>query len=539
MNALAIQLADIPNRSTYAIARMVFYAYGRTTVPGSTHLAATWPNPTVGPQYDSTPNTRSPSPSTNHIKPPGKKTNIKTALHPYRRVGITVLTALLLFIAIIFLVGWYYHARALPGVWMGNQAVQAKNHAQLESLARTQARRMGVTFVGANMSVQANLQDIGIHIDLTISARNALKTKRGSLKQQLQLWQIVHSPLAYSFDEKTFVKYMSATFPDQWVSATNATISYNAGTRQYQVVPGVNGRGIDKNEVLRRLNQATYDPQPVAIRLTTAPIKPLIGDVPATDAQTTANRYLASDIKITQHGATIFTLEPHEIATLLDVVVDEKRRTVHVNPNADKIAAFVGKDIASTVARATRNQIAITNPSNGYVSTVQPGIAGQQLDDQTQLAAAILDALTKHVPLKTELKISQKPFETTTFTGTTRWIDVNLTSQTTRLMLDTTPIATFRISSGRPATPTDPGEHYIRSKYPTQTMSGTINGESYYVPNIPWVSYFDADNEAFHGTYWHNNFGTPMSHGCINMTIADAKILYDYAPLGTRVSVHY
>ena len=57
----------------------------------------------------------------------------------------------------------------------------------------------------------------------------------------------------------------------------------------------------------------------------------------------------------------------------------------------------------------------------------------------------------------------------------------------------------------------------------------------YYLPNVPWVMFFANDEIAkmrgfsFHGTYWHDNFGHPMSHGCINMKIADAKTLYDWA----------
>jgi lipoprotein-anchoring transpeptidase ErfK/SrfK len=41
-----------------------------------------------------------------------------------------------------------------------------------------------------------------------------------------------------------------------------------------------------------------------------------------------------------------------------------------------------------------------------------------------------------------------------------------------------------------------------------------------------------------HGTYWHTNFGQPMSHGCVNMTIGDAQWLYNWAPVGTLVVVH-
>ncbi len=52
-------------------------------------------------------------------------------------------------------------------------------------------------------------------------------------------------------------------------------------------------------------------------------------------------------------------------------------------------------------------------------------------------------------------------------------------------------------------------------------------GNYYDLPNVQWVQYFYSDY-SFHGTYWHNNFGHPMSHGCLNMTIADAKWLFDW-----------
>jgi len=63
-------------------------------------------------------------------------------------------------------------------------------------------------------------------------------------------------------------------------------------------------------------------------------------------------------------------------------------------------------------------------------------------------------------------------------------------------------------------------------------------GPGYNLPNVPWVMYF-YDGYAIHGTYWHHNFGHPMSHGCINMTIPDAHWLYNWAPKGTLVVIHW
>jgi lipoprotein-anchoring transpeptidase ErfK/SrfK len=61
-------------------------------------------------------------------------------------------------------------------------------------------------------------------------------------------------------------------------------------------------------------------------------------------------------------------------------------------------------------------------------------------------------------------------------------------------------------------------------------------GPGYDLPNVQWVMYFYRDY-SLHGAYWHNNFGQPMSHGCVNMRNEDAKWLYDWAPEGTSVMV--
>jgi lipoprotein-anchoring transpeptidase ErfK/SrfK len=68
-------------------------------------------------------------------------------------------------------------------------------------------------------------------------------------------------------------------------------------------------------------------------------------------------------------------------------------------------------------------------------------------------------------------------------------------------------------------------------------MEGVIGGEYYNVPDVPWVLYFTNSGHALHGTYWHNNFGTPMSHGCVNLPLDVAAWLYDWAPMGTPVRV--
>jgi len=110
----------------------------------------------------------------------------------------------------------------------------------------------------------------------------------------------------------------------------------------------------------------------------------------------------------------------------------------------------------------------------------------------------------------------------------TRWIRVDLSEQLVIVYEDGRAIRGFVISSGLPRTPTVLGEYRIRTKVRAQTMTGGEGAGFYSLPNVQWVQYFYADY-SFHGTYWHSDFGVPKSHGCINMTNADAKWLFDWA----------
>jgi lipoprotein-anchoring transpeptidase ErfK/SrfK len=78
------------------------------------------------------------------------------------------------------------------------------------------------------------------------------------------------------------------------------------------------------------------------------------------------------------------------------------------------------------------------------------------------------------------------------------------------------------------------GQFRVYVKYRSQTMSGP----GYYLPNVPYVMYFHRDY-GLHGTYWHSNFGRPMSRGCVNLRTPDAQWLYNWAEVGTPVHVRY
>ena len=91
----------------------------------------------------------------------------------------------------------------------------------------------------------------------------------------------------------------------------------------------------------------------------------------------------------------------------------------------------------------------------------------------------------------------------------------------------------FIVSTGTSAHPTVTGQFRIYVKLRSTAMAGP----GYYLPDVPFTMYF-YKGYALHGTYWHSNFGMPMSHGCVNLRTSDAEWLFNWASVGTLVNVH-
>ncbi len=85
----------------------------------------------------------------------------------------------------------------------------------------------------------------------------------------------------------------------------------------------------------------------------------------------------------------------------------------------------------------------------------------------------------------------------------------------------TTPTATGSFEGDTPI-----GEFRVERKTPTRHMASNLTGNEFDLPGVPWVCYISWTGVAFHGTYWHNNYGTPQSHGCINLTPEASKWVY-------------
>jgi lipoprotein-anchoring transpeptidase ErfK/SrfK len=114
-----------------------------------------------------------------------------------------------------------------------------------------------------------------------------------------------------------------------------------------------------------------------------------------------------------------------------------------------------------------------------------------------------------------------------------RWIEVKLANQRLIAWEGGIPVYAVIISTGKGTTPTPTGVFAIQTRQRTARMQGA----DYDVPDVPYTMYYYG-GYAIHGAYWHNRFGTPVSHGCINVAVNHARWLFNWAAVGTPVVVH-
>lgn len=145
--------------------------------------------------------------------------------------------------------------------------------------------------------------------------------------------------------------------------------------------------------------------------------------------------------------------------------------------------------------------------------------------------------------LNQKIAVIDNPEPLTNILGTNspaddKWIEVDLSEQKLYMKEGTSTVGSFLVSTGKWA-PTPKGEWRIWTKLRYTRMSGGSQalGTYYNLPNVPYTMYYNQ-GYGIHGAYWHNNFGNPMSHGCVNMKPEEAGIVFNWAQVGTRVVIH-
>lgn len=333
-----------------------------------------------------------------------------------------------------------------------------------------------------------------------------------------------------TIDPVRSAEVLRAAAPGLYVDPVDAQVVFDADSASYTVVPASEGEGIDVAAVHEAL-QGAFD---AGLPTTTmsAAIVPISAPATTEEAEATAgtlNGILDAAGFYIGEERTV-PVERAVTASWLSVSSSGGAFSFSADPALIQQAV---DGLPEAVNREAVNATVITDSSGDVLFEEVKGVTGRALESTDGIAEGFAAQLAEgHAAYA--LPVTETEFATTSLA---RRIEVDLTAQRTYLYENDKVVRTFVISSGTADSPSDPGHFRIGWKTPMQDM-GCAPGWPYCTKNVPWVAYYNGD-EAFHGAYWHDNFGTPMSHGCINLRISEAKYLYDWAHPGTQVWVHH
>jgi len=456
------------------------------------------------------------------------------------RVGIIVLV-----LGILALGSWRIaksqEGKILPKVMVAGLKVGGKTPQEAKQILQNyvdQLNNKGPEIVYSDQTIQPKLSEMGVTFNVEKVVDEAYNFGRsGSLKERItensqMLFKPTNIDLSQQFDEKKLDEYLSQIAQVVEIAPVNASLSIHNGG--ISLSPSKIGRGLDKEKLKNDLNNLINSGQTSGkIVLVTSDLEPQIKEPGTVEASLQAEKYMAATpITITFEDKT-FTANKAEIGSWIGF-----------RENSDKLSAYIADSELGGFVGWVASQIEIPKIDKeimeGTGEVLNEGQDGRGVNTD-RLFAEIKErvlAYSSGSPIAVGVfpipkgQITKNPHaQPGRYPG--RYIDINLAEQTLYAFEGSNLVNQFLVSAGLTG-PTPVGEFAIYAK----DRSTLMDGPGYYLPNVEWVSWFTGDY-SIHGTYWHHNFGHPMSHGCVNASNGDAEWLFGWADIGTPVYIHW
>lgn len=456
--------------------------------------------------------------------------------------------------------GFYHHQNrhlALPGIRVAGQSVSGMNEKKLTDFIETKVRDTKLALQGASAPT-VSAAELGITVDSKQTAHEVLKPNQQLPSFVTALFKEKKVPLKLNVNySKLYERALALTVAQGESKApVEPAISADAVAEKFQVTPGQPGFGINpywlKNQMIQALNQeaaktVSAKNEVVQPFRDAAELQPLAED--ATD-------YLG--VKLELQGQK----------TLHQAKVEEKIGFIKIPAGMEKLperididAAAIGKWVETQSAKEKNPEvdgIRMLNAAGEVIVERSPKKDGHEVSNVAELKTAAAESFTakkdflqnmeiKTIPAKWDDRQAAPGAENLPFVASEgeRWIDININPsvRTVTAYIGAKPVlGPYLMVPGEPRTPTVTGQFAVYIKRPVQTMRGrNVDGSRYVSPGVRWILYFHGGYATHSASQWRSVFGPGVpggSHGCVNMAEDTAKAIYDFASIGTPVTVH-
>ncbi|KAB7790448.1 L,D-transpeptidase family protein [Bifidobacterium leontopitheci] len=474
----------------------------------------------------------------------GKGASTATKRHPKRGliIALSILAALIvMMVAAFFGANWYYQNRVSPGVRFGQIDVAGKTSDELTQIVNKAVADSAITVTDSEgNAVKADLKSLGVSVDVKQTVNNLLSAKSGNMIARINPFDKQTVPLSAKTNDSTLTTYLTDTLVKKEDRAVASSVAYNGTT--FAVTKGREGKEAQPATVVKAVKKAIAEPgatQKVTVQYSQVAM-PITVET-ATATANDANKRLSSPLTIGNSKDKSFTVPAEVVAKWITVTPDVRKGTIALSYDQDAVKSYLAQNLAKELDQDMVVEKNVVNNDGTVLTVSQEGVDGVSVQSTDATADQVIKALgtgdgcsiTADVKV-TEHKTESRKVDYTSPNGDPHAV-INLSEQKVYAYKGSTLVKTFLVSTGKPSTPTDNGTFFVHTKYTSQTM----RGEDYVTPNVPWVTYYNQ-GEGFHGAPWNPDgiaSGTPKSHGCTNMNVADAKWIYDFLPVGAMVQV--
>ncbi len=469
-----------------------------------------------------------------------KKENLQPVFIKIKVVTIFAVAIFCLLASSIYSYQNFYDGVIYPGVKVLDYNLDGKTKGEAIKILDQKLNSLSIVIVAPSEELKPKFEELGVSYNIKKAVNQAYSVGRtgsiwGNIKTQV-LTIAKNSNLtnlSYKIDQDKLQTYLSSLSEKFDIAAKNAGLVVENG--EIKVTPASSGQKVNlasiKNSILNSLNSLSSS----KINLIVKEVNPTIAENGTNEAKAIALNWLNKEIVLKKDNQ-VFKPSRIEIGSWLtfpEITDQNGNPKVGVDVNTDKIYGFVNW-VASQVNIPAQDRIVYVE--NEKETITQEGKSGLALNvntvvNQIKNSFNSNKSLVMDLPMygvEPKLKVNRAVVY-----DWVKYIDINLSTQTLTAFENKKQVFSTLVSTGLTG-PTPVGTFPIYGK----NASVLMYGEDYYLPNVQWVSWFTGPY-SIHGTYWHNNFGHPMSHGCVNAPNDAAYWVYNWAPIGTPVVIHW
>lgn len=464
------------------------------------------------------------------------------------RVIAAVLLVVLVLIGAVAGAFVYFSSHALPGSAVGSVAVGGMTRAEAKAAIEQHFASQDITVQSPAGSVDTSLEKAGVAVDVdrSVDAVFAQPVIPG-------VFGVKPITPVVTVDDKTLDGFAKTLPLPSDSAAVESSVTFDSDAGQFVAQAGTPGKAIDIPGMKTSLMAVAEEQQSGPVEVGLVEVQPTITVENATATAASVNQWLSVPISVTDSDGDTNSADASTRAAWVTFAAKDTSLVPSIDAKA--VQAWIA-DYAKYTEDAPVVGLRNVDASGKELSVSKPAVDGWKVTNVDAIVKQIADSISSDAAVEAvfeygdakatwEDRPAAPGSENLVYHPAVgeKWIDLNLGAATVTAYVGTEVVGgPFYVVPGAPETPTVEGEYNIYLKYAVQDMKGqNADGTNYETKDVPWISYFYA-GYAFHGAPWRSSFGwngPGGSHGCVNMPVLDAKWIYDWAEVGTKVVSHY